>query len=518
MNASRTNANADTRQVARNAVFNYITLLAQLASGVVVTPLLFRGLGASAFGTFALLLTIVGYAGLLELGVGTATMRMVAERAGSGKSLQEVLGSSRSIYLPIAIATGLLMTPVVAFAPYLPGAGGAPPSDVRFALCALVLGQIFALLLNVYPALVVGTGRADMVYGVGAAFSVLTSTVQATVAVSGGGLVLLAVLTAVVGTLNVLMVALIAKRMLDGSRARRSAGTSVTRRGLLSFGLKNAAVGLFATISTQSDLLIVGALLPAKAVAAYAVSSRAANFVKSISTRASDILVPTFADAAARGDLARQHTLFVEACVLGAAVVWPLTLAIALYAQDLLQVWLGEVPAGSTTVLVVLLLATSAQVWGHNGFVFFNGRGDLSLFLRAGGLLAVVNLCLSVVLTSTAGLVGPALGTLAVGLVFDLVLVPRAVARALGVPTWTLLQPLIRAFAVPLLIAASVGTALSLTVLSSPLEGALGAVITAAVFYLLLPWFLGRDRRALYRRLIRSPAPSAPVAGVAPLR
>jgi len=498
------NANANTRQVARNAAFNYVTLVAQLVSGIIVTPLLFRGLGASAFGTFALLITIVGYAGLLELGIGTATMRMVAERSGTGQPLEDVLGSSRALYVPISICTALAMLPVIAFAPMLPGASGASAGDVRLALSALVMGQILALLLNVYPALVYGSGRADMVYGIGAVFSVLTSVVQGLVALGGGGLALLAMLTAAVGGLNVLMVAFIARRMMGG-RARRSSASSPTKRHLLTYGLKNAGVGFLATISTQSDLLIVGAFLPARTVAAYAVSSRAANFAKNIASRASDILVPTFADAAARGDTARQRTLFVEACVLGAVVLWPLALSISLFASDLLYVWLGEVPAGSTSVLLILLLAVSVQVWGHNGFVFFNGRGDLSLFLRAGAILAVLNLCLSVGLALTIGLTGPALGTLAVGLIFDVVLVPRAVARSLGVPTWAMFEPLLRVVAGPLSAAATLGITLSLTLDTAP-GGVLGAALTGATFYALLPWSLGSERRTRYRRLIRLPS------------
>ena len=496
------NANADTRQVARNAAFNYLTVVAQLVSGIVVTPLLFRGLGASAFGTYALLVNIVGYAGLLELGVGTATMRLVAERSGGGEPVADVLGSSRRLYVPISMCTAVAMIPVIVFAPMLPGASGASATEVRIALSALVMVQILALLLNVYPALIFGRGRADLVYGLGAVFSVLTSVVQGLVAVTGGGIALLAGLTAAVGVVNLLLVASVAKRM-HGEGARRHKASGNTTRHLLSFGLKNAGVGFLAIISTQSDLLIVGALLPARAVAAYAVSSRVANFAKNLATRASDILVPTFADAAARGDTARQRTLFVEACVLGAVVLWPLALSVSLFASDLLQVWLGEVPAQAPPVLVILLLAMSVQVWGHNGFVFFNGRGDLSLFLRAGAVLAVVNLIVSVSLTLTIGLIGPAVATLGVALVFDIVLVPRAVARALDVPTWTVFQPVFRVIAGPLAAAAALGSALSLGPLHTPLQGLLGAACTTAIFYALLPLFLGRDRRTRYRRLIR---------------
>lgn len=496
-------ANTNPRQIARNAAANYLTLLTQLVSGLLVTPLLFHGLGQSAFGTYAFVVNLVGYVGLLELGVGTATLRMVAVRAASGKSgeVREVLGSSRALYLPVVLMTALALVPIVAYAPLLPGASGGSDAEVRLVIVALSVGQLFALLMNVYPAYIYGIGRSDVLYGVGAALNLLSSAAQAVVAITHGGIVLLAVVTAIVGALNVALVWVMARRMLGGLRARARDANRRTMGELLRYGFKNAGVTVLATTSTQSDLLILGTLLPAPRIAAYAVSQRAANFAKTVATRATDVLVPTFADAAARNDEARQFRLFVEACLFGSAVLFPMTLVVALAGKDLLRLWIGSVPTHADVVLVVLMMAAAAQVVGAVAWAFFNGRGELGVYLRTGAVVAVGNVLSSVGLTFLLGVVGPALATLGAVLAFDVLVLPKAVTQRLQRTWQELIRDLARVLGPPLALAGCAGVAVRFAVDDSSWRALGVSVGVPLVFYPALLVFAGGERRRRYARL-----------------
>lgn len=497
-------SNTDSRQIARNALASYTTLATQVVSGLVVTPLLFRSLGAPAFGTYALLVSITAYVGFFELGVGTATLRLVAERTAAGKDLRAVLGSSRSLYLTIVTFSAFAFIPVAIYAPTLPGASGATTTQARIVILALAMSGLFGLLMNVYPAYVYGTGRADVLYRLGTVTNILMAASQVLVAISHGGIVLLGVVTAGVTGFNTILAWVLAKRMLGSLRARARDADASTRRHLLRFGIKNAAVSVLATLSQQSDLVIVGAFLPAGRVAAYALASRVAAFAKSIATRAADVLVPTFADAAARGDDDRQFRLVVDASLFGSAVLYPIALVFLLFGDDLLKVWLGTVPPHTHVILTLLVAAAAVQVLGGVGWVFFNGRGELDIFLRVGSVVAVANVAASVILTLVVGVVGPAISTFAAIVLFDAVVIPPAVAQRLSRAPLELLRDVFQPLGPALAVAAAVGLTAQLT-LDGRSAGAMvtAAVFTTLVFYGVLFISVGSARRQRYARMAR---------------
>jgi O-antigen/teichoic acid export membrane protein len=508
--------NTDSKQVVRNALASYVALLTQVISGILITPLLFRSLGASTFGTYALLVSISGYVGFLELGIGTATLRLVAQRTAAGASVRDVLGSSRALYRPIVAVSAAAFVPVAIFVPLLPGASGASAGQVRLVILSLGMGGLLGLLMNVYPAYIFGSGRSDVLFGLGAGTNLLLAASQAVVALAHAGIVLLAVVTAGVTAANTVLLSMLAKRMLEGVRARARDAERATKRHLMTFGLKNAGVAVMATVSQQSDVVIIGAILPAQRVAAYAIAARLAAFVKSIATRAADVLVPTFADAATRGETERQFRVFVDASLLGSAVLYPATLVVLLFGHQLLRVWLGAVPADTQVVLCLLVAAAAVQVLGGVAWVFFNARGELSVFLRAGSVVAVGNVAASIVLAIVIGVPGPAIATLLAIVVFDAVVLPRAVMRSLGRSPRELFAEVIRPLMLPLALAASVAIAIKLT-LDSQAAGVTvaGAGFTVVVFYTSLWVGIGAVRRARYARLVglrRTPA----LAGAAP--
>lgn len=59
-----------TRQVARNAVWNVAGTLTSIGVGVIALPVLLHALGAARLGVFTLALGLIGFSGLLDLGLG----------------------------------------------------------------------------------------------------------------------------------------------------------------------------------------------------------------------------------------------------------------------------------------------------------------------------------------------------------------------------------------------------------------------------------------------------------------
>src|SRR5258708_22403854 len=80
--------------VARYTVYNLLGQVVPLVAGVVAIPIITRALGDVRFGLLALMWAIIGYFSTLDLGLGRATTRFVAEALGRGdaRRAREVAG------------------------------------------------------------------------------------------------------------------------------------------------------------------------------------------------------------------------------------------------------------------------------------------------------------------------------------------------------------------------------------------------------------------------------------------
>ena len=68
--------------LARNTVLNFVCATVPLAIGVLSIPYVIHGLGVERFGILSLAWIMAGYLSFLNLGLGPATTRFVAELLG----------------------------------------------------------------------------------------------------------------------------------------------------------------------------------------------------------------------------------------------------------------------------------------------------------------------------------------------------------------------------------------------------------------------------------------------------
>ena len=72
------------RRVLFNTATNYVAKILFLATGFVLTPFLLRHLGQTTYGLWVLVNSVVTYGGLLDLGIGAAVIKFMAEYRARG--------------------------------------------------------------------------------------------------------------------------------------------------------------------------------------------------------------------------------------------------------------------------------------------------------------------------------------------------------------------------------------------------------------------------------------------------
>ena len=156
-------ANASFVQLFRNIAYQYAGFLVGLVASLVLTRVLLRHLGAGAYGLWVVLLAIVGYLGLLDVGVGTATVQRIAQLMAKDdlEGVADVIRTS-SLFFSVSGLVSVLVT--VGLAPFLASflhLGHISPTVAGTTLIILGVMTMVTFLATGPTAVLFGAGRGD---------------------------------------------------------------------------------------------------------------------------------------------------------------------------------------------------------------------------------------------------------------------------------------------------------------------------------------------------------------------
>lgn len=495
--------NASPRSFARNVFFGYLATFTSMLSGIVVTPVLYRTLGIDDFAIFGLVVGIAGLALLADLGVGTSSVRRIAAAVAVGdkRAVRATVRASRMLLIGSA-ALSLCALAVVAWR--LPEVFGLPARlahEAQLALAILAVGQSVAIALGTPTMVIIGHGRSDLLAKRSVALGLVVAAFQCVVAGLGGGVVGVCIVIAAGSILTAVIGLVLQRRVIDPAQ-RNFASVPGEVRDVLREGMANFVISIAGTVAFMSDTIVLGAFAPLTAIAAYTVAAKLPALIRILSSKAIDLLQPTYSHLHSVDDGSAHEALFT---VLARATKFSLAAAIALgvgvcvSSGLLLDVWVGDTPANTEAVLYLLMIGTVLQMSGHAMYVLLTGIRRLRRLMVFSIISATVNVGLSIWLTRDLGAPGPALASLICVLIGDVLVLPAIVAPVLGVRPMRVVRELTLVPLLPLAPAALLAVLLQVPTRSS---WALLVGVSASTTYLIGFWIvLGRADRAYARGL-----------------
>lgn len=491
-------ANASSRAITRNVVVNYVNLARATVLGILVTPIILRAVGTTAFGVWSLAIGAVGYIGLVETGITTALVTRVAaaEARGDLADLSAQLRTGARILAALAGVGTVLLAVLTLFFDRLFHVPPALAGEGRWTMLLLGASTMVAVAGGAYASALVGIGRVDITSLLGAGTATTLTVSQMVLALTGAGIRWLAAASLAVAVVELLLNRAMSRRKLRN--LPRSPATWATARSMLSLGWRNALVSISGLLAFGSDILVVGAFAGPLPAAAYAVASRAATFGRNLVTSATDVLVPSFGNATAVADRERVRLLFRSTLLMGSVLAVPLAIVLGVFADPLLHLWVGTVPEGSGLVLAALAVLTVVQLPGHIAFLCLMGAQRSDLLIRYSLPNAAVNLLASIALTSWLGAVGPALGSIIATVLVEPLLIRRVARDVLQVPTRSVYGLLLSTLALPAVATALLALgARQLAVSRAILSPALAAGTAVLFLALTILWLRATSRGAV---------------------
>lgn len=498
----------------RNVLSTYAVRFATVASGLALFPFVAHHIGLTHYGLWLLVSSSVGIFYVADFGMGTATLRHVAERHARGDShgLGQVVSTSLAFFVSLGIGLTLAYLGCMALVwPHL----DIPPADTRLAVTMLLwaAGSAFllGLPLNLFGTILLGIQRADVANALQLAQAVVRVLSVIVLLQAGFGVLAVVVADALIGVGTGCCYVLACRRLLPQARVAVSLVSRTLLVSMTPYSLRVFAMSLSALAIFQTDAFIVGAFLPVAMVTIYTGAYRIYQVCRQITYALINPLVPDAARATALDQPARVQALLSRGTKYSNGLTLLLAVPATLFAKPLLVAWAGADFGEGAAALQVLLLSLLANNNHLVAFALLTGVGRIGAYLRYQTLWAAANLALSLALVERIGLVGVALGTALPVVVLEPFYLRTAV-REIGVDgrrflVDAALRPGVAALVAAVPVLGTLALMAGVTLLPAMgLSLAYAALFSFAFYRLSIDQ---DDRRLIGRMLHRVPQPSA---------
>lgn len=495
--------------VPRNSALTFASQAFGAGLAFVCVPFLVRALGNEAFGLLSLLWMFVGYFGYLDLGIGQAAVKFLAESvAGSerGRSAH-LIRKAASLSLLLGLLGGALMAAIAfigieRFFTVSPSLQQEARSTLLILAACLPAILLQASLRSV-PMVFNRFGLMGVVQSIGG----MIQWGGAVAAVRfGGGLPSVVAVTVLSRYFVAVTYAVVAVRCLPEVLHRDLPHDGAAVKELLKFGGWVSVSQVSAPLLTFIERISIGALLSLSWVTFFAIPSEVVVRLLILPMSLVNALFPVMSGGWVSDEGKRSVTLVFQRSVKYLyLMVVPIVLFLGLLSRPILEIWVGADVAGhSATVLSLLALGYlfNALAQLPNAGLQALGRPDLPAKVAA--LEVPLYASLFILCTSLWGIVGSAIAWV-LRVTCESAILFLMARRVMGSAASTFDLSYLWKSSVPLLAAA----VLILLGRSSSLGPATELLVigVAGIAYLVGSWFMAfsaEDRHLLMHHVLRS--------------
>ncbi len=415
----------NARSIIGNSFSGAIVPVVKIAITFVMSPLIVKALGNYDYGIWEMVFAVVGYMGILDLGLTPAIIRYVARHQAleDRTELNRIYSSAMAFMFPVGFAMALVVVGIAFFAPQIIIKGATDASQSKYFIFMLIVAaQTFVDFIgSLFDSFLEGFQKYKLRNYTTVFMSVAGAIVIYPLLKNGGGLLTIAVANAVGYTVKYSFYGVMLASSRFGSfRFRLSDCSFATLKGMFSFGVNNLIYSISLRISTVTDSLVIGAFLGPAVVTLYIIPYNFISQARTLIWALSRNFMPLFSELDALGHAEAAQKLFFQASRIMVGIIMPLVIGIVMLGPAFLHHWMGaEYAREGRYVLYIIALAYGIQWLNPLANRMLTGYGLHGIMAKIGIISSFCNLAFSLILVQFIGKEGVALGTLLPVLFFE---------------------------------------------------------------------------------------------------
>jgi O-antigen/teichoic acid export membrane protein len=401
--------------------------------GFLLMPFIVHSLGDRLFGYWTLAGTLLGYYGLIDLGIVSAVQFFVAKALGEKD--QESASRTVSTVLVYFSLAGLIIFAVAFFVGVLSRTFIADAHEARlFQRVVWITGFGFMLGFpgRTFIGVITAHLRLDLFSMVNIGVLLFRAGSIIYLLKAGYGIVGLAIVNVAVEILGYSVYFLITKRIFKELRLSIRLASFNELRRILGYSIFTFLIKTSDQLRFYFHSIIISGFIGVAAVTHYTIGSRMAIYFMDFMIALLGILSAVFSRFLGKKDNETTVRIFLLGTKISAAVATFVATCLILYGRPFIRAWVGDSYADSYMILVIITVGIYCDVSQHPSVSYLFGVAKHHFLMITGLIEGVCILGLCLALVGKYGLVGVALGATIPMATMKLLVQPIYVTRNVG--------------------------------------------------------------------------------------
>jgi O-antigen/teichoic acid export membrane protein len=401
------------RTIVRNVATRYLSVAAEMVTGLVTLPFNLHHLGAEAYGLWMLTAGVTIHFSILDLGYGGAMIKFIAQYRAykDSHALNEIASTLFFLFAGFGILAYLVAASLAFNLEHVFNITHGQAQIGKWILLIVAVNVAINFPFSVYGGVTSGFQRYDINNMVAVVSSVLIAVVNIAVVWLGFGLIPLVAATSLVRFVTYFAYRRNAFRVYPELRIRPSLFRRGRLREVTGFSVYSSVIDWANKLNYELDEIVIGVFMGAAPVAAWAVADRIISGTQRLTNQGNAVLFPVVVDADATQQAGRLQQVLIEGTRLSLATVLPIAVVLIVLADPLVTAWVGTKMIVAAPVIQILAVAVALRVGNATSTTLLKGAGQVRRVAVVNIVTGVVNLALSAALVRPFGLIGVAVGT-----------------------------------------------------------------------------------------------------------
>lgn len=373
----------------RNILACYLSQIYVVLVGIVMVPLYIKYMGAEAYGLVGFFSMLQAWFNLLDIGLTPTIARETARfRGGATGALKyrRLVRALEGVFLGVAFAGGAVMFAASGYIAHSwLKASLLPVDEVHKAVQLMAIIIALRWLCGLYRGAINGAEKLIWLGWFNSIIATLRFVVVMPVLMFvGASPVIFFRFQFGVAVIELAGVVLYAYRLFpDIPKGQNLPWDWAPLKPVLKFSLSVAFTSSLWVLVTQTDKLILSKILSLHDYAYFTLAVLGASGIGIVSGPISNAILPRMARLNAEGDEAGVFSLYRDATQLVCVIGIPVTLVLALFAEQILWVWSGnpEIAGKAAPVLTLYAFGNGILAVGSLAYCLQFAKGDLRLHL-----------------------------------------------------------------------------------------------------------------------------------------
>lgn len=402
----------------KSSIFRFIERAIVVVTSLLLTPYLISELGTTNYGLWILILSILGWFNVVDLGFPQAVQRQIVQalELKDTQRVNVVFSTSMALFAVLGLASVLIMVGLTQV-PAIFGVTGPEQITLIDILLVLSVKVLWGFLMNPFHGFFAGLLRFD----IDANLSSLNAVVKALLVfwfISDLNIWGAVVATLAADILTNLLKVFYAKRLFPSLSFKVSLIKLDEIKSLFAYSKHLVLNGIINTIGARSAPIIITKLFDLPSLAIQQISSNLVMHGQAFIGTITGVFSPIYNQMAAKKQ--NMEKIFVQTTTINIFVSTILNISLLMFGKVFIVLWVGDEFAYSYNILCFAVFATICSGFNTSANSILLAQANHKLLSAISFCIVAFNVPMSIYLGLEYGLIGIAMSGALTNLIFNI--------------------------------------------------------------------------------------------------